>query len=175
MVRLILALALASIAGGAAHGDDPLAANPAQPLSAQEPDPLFSAECQLARRQLELAVSAAAENRHENGSKLEPARKRTALACLGPANSTGLRAPQPVIVVPPIVTAVPPRPVTAVPPRPVVAAPPPPVKVDRLSVITSCDPSGCWDSNGTRLHRLGPNLMGPRGLCTAQGNLFTCP
>lgn len=167
MVRLILVVALASIASGTAYSHEPLAGNSAQKVTPQAPDPLASVECQLARRQLDVVLSAATESRHENPVELERARQRTALACLGQANGSGVRAPQPVIVVPPTVTAA--------PPLPLIVAPPPPVMVPRLPVITSCDPGGCWDSDGTRLHRAGPNLMGPRGLCTVQGNVLNCP
>lgn len=167
MVRLILVVALASIVSGTAYSHERPAGSAAQRVTPQAPDPLASAECQLARRQLDVVLSAATESRHENAAEFERARQRTALACLGQANRSGIRAPQPVIVVPPIVTAA--------PPPPVIVAPRPPVTVPRLSVITSCDPGGCWDSDGTRLHRAGPNLMGPRGLCTVQGNALNCP
>lgn len=169
MVRFVLVVALASIAGGSVHSHDPAAGNSMQKVAPQEPDLLASAECQLARRELEVVLGAVTESRQENALKLDQARRRTTLACLGQANSsvTAPHSSQPVIVVPPIVAAA--------PPLPVIAAPPPPVKVVRPSVISSCDAGGCWDSEGVRLHRLGPNLMGPRGLCTAQGNLFTCP
>ena len=41
--------------------------------------------------------------------------------------------------------------------------------------VTACDPNGCWTSEGTRLPRMGPQLMGPNGLCTAQGGFAYCP
>ena len=41
--------------------------------------------------------------------------------------------------------------------------------------ITSCDAGGCWANDGSRLNRLGPNLWGPRGICTVQGSLLQCP
>jgi hypothetical protein len=167
MVRLILAVALASLANGTAYSHAPPAGSAAQRVTPQAPDPLASAECQLARRQLDVVLRAATESRRENPGAFERARQRTALACLGQANGSGIRAPQPVVVVPPIVTAA--------PPLPPIVAPPPPVTVPRLPVITSCDPGGCWDNDGTRLHRAGPNLMGPRGLCTVQGNVLNCP
>ena len=166
MLRLILAVALAGIASATAYSHEPPAGSAVQRGTPQATDPLASAECQLARRQLDLVLSAATEGRHENAAELEQALQRTALACLGQADSGGIRAPQPVVVVPPIVTAA--------PPPPLIVAPPPPVTVPRLSVITSCDPGGCWDSDGTRLHRAGPNLMGPRGLCSVQGNVLNC-
>lgn len=43
-------------------------------------------------------------------------------------------------------------------------------------VATSCDAAGCWDSNGQRLHRVGPNLVGPRGTtCTQVAGVLNCP
>jgi hypothetical protein len=41
--------------------------------------------------------------------------------------------------------------------------------------ITSCDALGCWASDGTRLQRVGPNLLGPRGFCSAPGGVLQCP
>lgn len=167
MVRLILAIVLAGSASATAYSHEPPAGGVAQRGAAQARDPLASAECLLARRQLDVVLGAATENGHENAAEFERARQRTALACLGQAKGPGIRAPQAVIVVPPTVTAV--------PPPPPIVAPLPPVTVPRLSVITLCDPGGCWDSDGTRLHRAGPNLMGPRGLCTVHGNVLNCP
>lgn len=57
---------------------------------------------------------------------------------------------------------------TAVPapaPRP---APPP-------LTISACDATGCWASDGTRLQRAGPNLLGPTGVCTTSGPFVQCP
>ena len=55
-------------------------------------------------------------------------------------------------------------------PPPAVARPP-----DRPRFITTCDAIGCWADDGSRLDRVGPDLRGPRGLCTVQGTLLTCP
>lgn len=169
MVRFILTLVLASIAGCGVYSHDLAAGNAAQTVTPQESDPLASAECQLARRELEVVLSAVKENRNEKTPKLDLARKRMALACLGQAKSPArrTRTSPPVIVVPPTLPAA--------PPLPVIAAPQPPVTIPRPSVITSCDAGGCWDSEGVRLNRSGPNLIGPRGPCTAQGDLFICP
>jgi hypothetical protein len=56
-----------------------------------------------------------------------------------------------------------------------VQPPPPPLRVDRPAVITACDPGGCWDSNGTRLNRAGPVLLGPTGACSVSGGFVHCP
>jgi hypothetical protein len=45
----------------------------------------------------------------------------------------------------------------------------------RPYAITSCDAGGCWANDGSRLNRVGPNLWGPRGVCTVQGTLLQCP
>ncbi len=54
------------------------------------------------------------------------------------------------------------------PPRAAVPQPP-------LNTITACDAAGCWASDGTRLNRMGSGLLGPRGLCTQQGAVLSCP
>jgi hypothetical protein len=174
---LILAgvLALVSLAAPAALSQNSSGRSAApnapnmQNAPAAEPDPLASDDCQLARQALQLALSAAADKQHDKAAQLAQARERTALACLGAADSSLAtnRSRQPALVVPPIVPAA---------PAPhVIAAPLPPMTIPRTSVITACDAGGCWDSNGQRLQRAGPDLMGPRGPCIAQGPLFNCP
>lgn len=141
---------------------------------AQAADLLDSPECHAARERLDVAEAAAVRGLVDKAA-LGKARERTALACFGrpPDQPQGERAPQPVRAVPPITGPVPPM-----PPRPATppgAEPLPPVVVPRAPVITTCDPAGCWDSNGNRLNRVGPDLIGPRGPCTVQGNLANCP
>ncbi len=63
----------------------------------------------------------------------------------------------------------------AAPTLPPVALPAPPLAIPRPTVITTCDPAGCWDSDGRRLNNMGPLLMGPRGPCTLQGGVANCP
>jgi hypothetical protein len=41
--------------------------------------------------------------------------------------------------------------------------------------LNACDATGCWASDGTRLLRAGPNLIGPRGICTTSGPFVQCP
>jgi hypothetical protein len=41
--------------------------------------------------------------------------------------------------------------------------------------IVSCDAGGCTTSDGARLPRVGGQLLGPAGLCTAQTPGQTCP
>jgi len=82
----------------------------------------------------------------------------------------GLRAPYPVIQVPPVT-----GPAVALPQLPSPVPLLPPVAVPRAAVITQCDPTGCWDSNGQRLNLVGPGLAGPGRPCTVQGNAVMCP
>jgi hypothetical protein len=44
-----------------------------------------------------------------------------------------------------------------------------------LTSITQCDAAGCWASDGSRLQRLGPDLVGPKGVCSVQGSVLLCP
>jgi hypothetical protein len=90
------------------------------------------------------------------------------MQALPPLPDTG-PAPQ---VLSPLPGAVPrlPPPATVSPPPPVLAPPAPPV------TTTSCNPSGCWNSQGQFMPRVGPALQSPRGLCTVQpGGLVNCP
>jgi hypothetical protein len=42
-------------------------------------------------------------------------------------------------------------------------------------IITGCDAYGCNASDGSRLNRVGPTLIGPRGACSTQGPWLLCP
>jgi len=141
-------------------------------VCAQGADPLKSSECKAALDELERRV----EERTEGGARAQrvaSARRLAAAACLGRSAGNAVRsgAPEPAQVVrPPVITALPPAPTL-----PAAVAPSPPVSIPRPIVITTCDPAGCWDSEGRRLNNMGPLLMGPRGPCTVQGGLATCP
>jgi hypothetical protein len=41
--------------------------------------------------------------------------------------------------------------------------------------VTSCDATGCWASDGARLQKQGPVLVGPRGVCTQTAGVLNCP
>lgn len=84
-------------------------------------------------------------------------------------DGSGIRAPYPAVRVPPVGAVDTP----VLPPPP--ALPPAPLVVPRAAVITQCDPTGCWDSSGRRLNRVGPSLAGPGGPCTVQGHSALCP
>ena len=174
MIRLILVAALASAMGVGAASHE-LAAGSDTPRSpSPEADTMRTAECRQARHQLEVALSAALASGPGKAEGLERVRQQAALACLGAARDAppATRARQPGLVVPSAVTPTAPAAVITAPPP---ATAPPPVTVPRPSVVTSCDSGGCWDSDGVRLHRTGPDLMGPRGLCTLQGVFLNCP
>jgi hypothetical protein len=159
MMRPLLALLLAAGASLAA--------------SAQPVDRLDSPECRAARGELEATLDDPGIGRAERAQRLAAVRKKVLSICLGPASAQPQRsgAPQPVLAVP--------APIISAPPLyPTVRATPPPlpaVSVPRPSVVTTCDPGGCWDSDGRRLNNLGPMLVGPRGVCTLQGGTANCP
>lgn len=138
-------------------------------------DPLSSPECAAARAQLDQAIDEAVHNRRADASRsrLAQARRRTGEACLGSANGSRERsgAPDPPRAVPPAVIGS--RPAQAQPPA--TAAPPPPLAIPRAPTITTCDPAGCWDSEGRRLNSMGPLLIGPNGVCTLQAGVLNCP
>lgn len=155
MKRLLAALALAvpaacGAAAAAGSGDDPM----------------DSPACKAARAELERLL----DQRTRPGALLEQARRRASDACLGRSGGTRQRsgAPDPPLAVPPAAVAPPPQ----VPPP---IAGPPPLAIPHPTTITTCDAAGCWDSEGRRLDQTGPFLLGPRGLCTVQGGLVTCP
>ncbi len=104
---------------------------------------------------------------------LTAARRQAAKACLGSADGEPVpagRMAQPPATVPPVSL---PRP--AAPPVAASPAPSPRAQPIGPSVITSCDLTGCWTNDGTRLHRAGPLLVGPNGPCSTSGNALSCP
>lgn len=154
MIRRCLAAALVPLAMAAAW--------------AQGPDPLKSVECKVALDDLERVLRETTQGPHR-AQRVAAARRHAAGACLGHGDDARVRsgAPQPPQVVrPPAAATTPPSPP---------AAPLPPLAIPRPTVITTCDPAGCWDSEGRRLNNMGPLLVGPRGPCTVQGGVATCP
>jgi hypothetical protein len=140
---------------------------------AQATDRLDSAECEVARGELEAALDDPATGRAARAERIARARQNVLGACLGTPSAQPQRsgAPQPAIAVPAPIIAAPPAP----PPPAPGAAPPPAPPAHRPAFITACDPAGCWDNEGRRLNNIGPALMGPRGLCTVQGGTVNCP
>lgn len=116
-----------------------------------------------------------AERQHGRAAEqLDPWRRRAARACLG---GRGDPPPPTHSVTPPAISV----PSTTAARLPAPSAPPPvpalpvPQRPDTVPTVTNCDPSGCWASDGSRLQRLGPHLVGPRGVCSVQGVLLHCP
>ncbi|CAA9436768.1 MAG: hypothetical protein AVDCRST_MAG51-3004, partial [uncultured Ramlibacter sp.] len=130
-------------------------------------DPLKSGDCGQS-----LAALDAARADPNAGQRVEALRQQATQACLGGGGEARRPSPvaQPPLVVPPPIIAVPSQ---AEPPRP--APLPPPVAIQRPPVLTSCDAGGCWDSQGNRLNRAGPTLIGPGGTCIVSGPVVHCP
>ena len=140
-------------------------------LAAPEADPLKSDACQAALATMEQVVAEKATP--GKPARVAAAREEAAGACLGRSQGRRARsgAPDPVQGVPPPVIARP----AATPAVPAIAVPAPAQGIPRPTVITTCDPAGCWDSDGRRLNNMGPLLMSPRGPCTVQGAIANCP
>jgi hypothetical protein len=153
--------------------------------AAASDDPLQAPECRDAIATLqaqETAADAAARAGEESaapvahaaGPALLAARRDAARRCLAsradPPVLPGrlIRAP---IVVAPMAVARPVAPAVghAHPVAPL------PLPTPGPRTVTSCDAAGCWANDGTRLNRIGPNLLGKRGVCTLTGTLLQCP
>jgi hypothetical protein len=98
-------------------------------------------------------------------------RNRAAQRCLG--GNPDLVPRRGRMVQPPIaVRTIPAAPLAATPPSlPTLIAPPSAAPTS----VTSCDASGCWANDGSRLQLFDRYLIGPRGLCTVQGTALSCP
>ena len=156
MSRIIAALLLATV--------------PA--LTRAQANPLASPECLAARAELEQALNDADSQRGASAERLTRARTQAAAACLGHGYGTRERfgAPElPRVVTPPLIADPGARAL------PKLESAPPPLAIPRPTVITTCDASGCWDSEGRRLNNAGAVLMGPRGLCSGTGTTVNCP
>ena len=104
--------------------------------------------------------------------KLAELKRSAARTCLG-GDGNPSPAPQHLAQRPISVQVSPSRSVTARPalvPSPLPSAPEAPLKS-----ITSCDAAGCWVNDGTRLQRVGPSLLSPKGFCSVQGSVLNCP
>lgn len=106
-------------------------------------------------------------------ARLRGLRHQAARLCLGgaPDEEPGVlsRAPVPTVQAQPRMPLPTPA-ATATGPR----TPPPPA-IAPLRSITSCDAAGCWASDGSRLQKMGPDLLGPHGLCRTLGTVLSCP
>lgn len=157
-----------------------------QAAPAQDEDALRSDPCRGALAALQAQEAAAAATtparepeadeaaHHAALARLNAARDRAARACLqGRADQPARpgRLATPPLSVPPLAVT----PQTAPLPLPPAGIPVPLPRAAPPVSITTCDALGCWASDGTRLPRAGPNLIGPRGFCTAPGGVLHCP
>jgi hypothetical protein len=167
-------LAAAASAWAGAQGASPASADCRRALDALE----AQESRVIAARQAGNAAASPAPSLDD----LRPLRAAAARACLGGSNE----APPPTARLLPPAEMPRPAPSAAwrlppVPARPAAPAtpmpPPAPAArpVERPVVITHCDPSGCWANDGLWRPRVGGTLGGPRGLCTTQGTLVSCP
>ena len=132
-----------------------------------------SGSAQIAECGRSIAALQAARAGSDTTAEVEALRRQAILACLGGSGEARRPSPTarpPVVVAPPVIE-VPPE-----PQAPVAAPAPPPLEIERPPpVVTSCDAGGCWTSDGTRLNRAGPQLIGPGGACVTSGNVVRCP
>lgn len=118
------------------------------------------------------AVAADRDRQRSVAARLQPLRVRVANACLG-----GLTTSPPpsqhtwVVPTPARPTAVAPRAQT--PAMPPVTVPLP--RFDPPITVSNCNAATCLGSDGSTLTRIGPNVVGPRGVCTVQGMFLRCP
>jgi hypothetical protein len=138
-------------------------------------DPIQGAECKQAVKTLE-AKEAELGKPHrpdEFRSQMAPLREAVARICLG-AHADVLLPREQVARQPISIRSAATGPAAAA--RPAgpdrVASP---AATRPLTTITSCDALGCWASDGSRLQKVGPSLLGPGGFCNVQGAVVNCP
>jgi hypothetical protein len=185
----VLAHALALALGLSA----PLATPTVEPAPARG-DPLRSPDCRRAIARLDAeeaaaapsvpraSASVAAPGRRGVDDRLAALRRDAANRCLArradpPLPPQALVRPPPLSLAPLAVAPASEATSAAATARtaPTLPGPGPAAKPGHPYAITSCDAGGCWANDGSRLNRVGPNLWGPRGLCTVQGTLVQCP
>lgn len=103
-------------------------------------------------------------------------RREAARACLGREGAASAPNPQsarPPIAVPPVALPPPNRAEAAQRRSP---APLPPATPGYRPPVTvmSCDPLGCWTSDGARLPHTGRDPLDPRVRCSVQGQIVMC-
>lgn len=140
---------------------------------------LADAEDALAASAAAASASAASETRQRAvTAQLFPLRQRVADACLGgmttspsPAQRTWVgslptRPAAPAMPTVPTVRMAPPA-------APVVTVPLP--RIEPPVTLQHCTGSTCLASDGSTFTRAGPNLVGPRGVCTVVAGAVRCP
>ncbi len=126
----------------------------------------------LDARESELARAARADAppRVPTDARWQALRRQAARECLGREGAAS--APLPHSAPPPI--AVPPVAVPAAPTEPPQRRTPPPPGYRPPVTVMSCDPLGCWTSDGARLPHTGRNPLDARVRCSVQGQLVIC-
>lgn len=151
------------------------------PAAADAGDPLATPSCRQALQQLERHEAAASAARRGNDQPIEPTARAAIAAAQRDASTACLRgAPDPITPhsLPAPISVTPIEAPRRVEPLRGPAVPAPavqPVRPVQPTTITTCDALGCWTHDGTRLQRAGPNLLGPRGLCSGTGPVVACP
>ena len=131
----------------------------------------------LRARESELAAAAGADTppRIPTDARWQALRAEAARVCLGRESAASAPLPraaqQPVTVAP---VVVPPAPAEAVQRRPPAPLPPVVPGYKPPQSVMSCDPLGCWTSDGARLPHTGRNPLDPRVRCSVQGQLVVC-
>jgi len=170
---LVLGLAGTERALAATAGGDSLHAPECERALAALQTVEQSASAPLGQGARSIAAAASGRAAPAIDPRLAAARRDVARHCLAAREDpprAGRLAELP-IAVPPVAGAPVPQP-PATPPTTMPARIPPP---QPPVAITTCDTGGCWTSDGTRLQRLGPTLLGPRGACSVVGTLVHCP
>jgi hypothetical protein len=165
--RVVSIVVLGCSAGAAWAVDADPQSNPCQQALAA----LEARESELTR-----AARADAPARIPTDARWQALRREAARACLGREGAASAPLPhsaQPPIAVPPV--AVPPAPQPSPPAEAAQrrASPPLPGYKPPVSVM-SCDPLGCWTSDGARLPHTGRNPLDARVRCSVQGQIVFC-
>ena len=164
--------------GGICPGLWPLLVMLAGPLAEAAPPPAagspHSAACGRALAVLREAEDHLIAAPRERTDAMRPAmlqaRRAAALACLGEPGDEALphaprtEAPAPVAAHGTAVARPESRPAAAPPAAPLTPR-----------TLGACDANGCWTSDGVRLQRVGPQLLGPNGFCSTTGASVQCP
>lgn len=150
-------------------------------VGAAAANPLESRECRAAVARLDALEAAPAPaaggSAPAPSDALRAARQAVARDCL--ARQADPPTPPRTQVQPPLaLPGTPPLPPQVGPAAGHVRPPPetrPPVQRQMPLGIVACDATGCFTSDGRRLQRAGPQLLGPTGLCNDQGGVLVCP
>jgi hypothetical protein len=127
----------------------------------------------LQAREAELAADSAPKT--PTDARWQTLRGQAARACLGRENAASApsgRLAQPPVAVPPVI--VPPAPAETAQRRSPAPLPAPVPGYRPPVTVMSCDPLGCWTSDGARLPHTGRNPLDARVRCSVQGRVVVC-